>query len=499
MRAALSLLLALAALAAGCTAPATQLDPGTVPNEAPAALVGQTGVLHAPDATLVAPAATQEVLVALGGAYKHGLPAIEPTVGVDADGTLFVTALDDATGAPVLMRSEDQGQSWTRVGSPFHVVTFDPYVYVDPATGRVFQDDIQPIGCGWLSFSDDKGESWTTNPLGCGNPQVNDHQTLVAAKPRRLATVGYPNLVYRCVNNVAYPACAVSVNGGQTFLPQVPVVSELGVDPEYMAPLVGPIATPVCSSLTGHLEAAPDGTVYLPSSDCTIAQSPPVVSVTQDDGLTWTTHVISEDRPADTHEVGIAVDEAGNVFANWVSDGRMLLARSTDQGKTWSAPIDVTAPGVTATAFNAIAAGAPGRVALAYIGTTLEGGYADRSLSEDEWEGATWNAYLAVIPDALAESPAIQSVTANDPADPVARGLCGRTRCSGMTDFIEIVVDAQGRPWASFVDVCTAACAAPDGTEKEGYDGFVATLRAGPALRGALAALPQLPAQAPGG
>ena len=486
------LLLAASALLAGCASPGAQLDPGTVPEGPPVSLVGQMGVMHAPDAALVA--VPPEATVALGGAYKHGLAAVEPTVGVDADGTLYVTALDDATGSPLLMRSDDQGQTWTQVGSPFHVVTFDPHVYVDPATGRVFQDDIQPIGCGWLSFSDDKGESWSTNPLGCGNPQVNDHQTLVAAKPRQLTTVGYPNLVYRCVNNVAYSACAVSLNGGQTFLPQVPVGSEPGVDPGYMAPLVGPVATPVCSSLTGHLKAAPDGTVYLPSSDCSIVHSPPVVSVTQDDGLTWTTHVIS-DRPADTHEVGIAVDEAGNVFANWVSEGRMLLASSTDAGRTWSEPIDVTAPGVTATAFNAIAAGAPGRVALAYIGTEIQGGYADRALSPDDWEGARWNAYLAVIPDALAAQPEIQSVTANDPADPVARGLCGRTRCDGMTDFIEIVIDAQGRPWASFVDVCTGGCAAAGGDANEGNEGFVATMRAGPALRGDLLPLPMLPAQ----
>jgi hypothetical protein len=66
-----------------------------------------------------------------------------------------------------------------------------------------------------------------------------------------------------------------------------------------------------------------------------------------------------------------------------------------------------------------------------------------------------------------------------------------------MTDFIELVVDGHGRPWASFVDVCTGGCAAADGSENEGNEGLVATLRKVPALRGvALAALPELPAQA---
>ncbi|HWH09104.1 MAG TPA: exo-alpha-sialidase, partial [Candidatus Thermoplasmatota archaeon] len=318
-----------------------------------------------------------------------------------------------------------------------------------------------------------------------------DHQTLAAGKPRVSSTVGYPNVVYQCINRITDSICTRSLDGGISWSPGAPVF--LGYDATRASPSFEGALDGLCGGLHGHVVAAPDGTVYLPSSDCSVRQSPPLVSVTQDDGLTWTTHVISKDHPTDSHEVGIAVDEAGNVYANWISDGRMLLAHSTDAGKTWSAPIDVTAPGVTATAFNAVAAGAPGRVALAYVGTTIEGGYA-RGMAADDWKGATWNAYLAVLPDALAAQPVIQSVTANDPADPVARGVCGRTRCSGMTDFIELVVDAQGRPWASFVDVCTGGCAKAGGEKNEGNEGFVATLRAGPALRGDLVALPLLPA-----
>ncbi|HLE98038.1 MAG TPA: sialidase family protein, partial [Candidatus Thermoplasmatota archaeon] len=453
MRVLAVLLLAALPVLAGCVSPpAAEVTPASTLTGTGTATVGEDGVLHRAGGAVV-PAAP-DVVRAVGAQFFLGAPSSEPTIGVDPDGVVFMTgfAPGAAIRTPTVFRSADQGMTWESVGAPAHVATLDPYVYVDPATGRVFQDDILPLGCGTISFSDDKGETWTTNPLGCGNPQVNDHQTLVAAKPRRLATLGYENVIYRCVNNVAYPACAVSLNGGVSFLPQRPIVEELGIDPGYSGAL-----GPLCSSLTGHLEAAPDGTVYLPMSDCTVATSPPIVAITQDDGLTWTVSTISEDFPSDEHDVGIAVDEAGNVFALWASEGRLMLARSTDVGATWTPAIDVTAPGVTGVAFTAIAAGAEGRIAFAYVGTNVTDGYEGKE-EADDWEDATWNAYIGVITDALVDDPIVQTSTANDPADPVARGVCGRTRCRGMTDFIEIVVDAAGRPWASFVDVCEDAC-----------------------------------------
>src|SRR5581483_4767938 len=349
-------------------------------------------------------------------------------------------------GGPTIVMSKDKGQSWKEIkptlptGQNVHTSSFDPYVYVDPDSGRVFMDDIWPLGCGMLSFTDDKGGSWTTNPISCGNPQVNDHQTLVAAKPRTLPTLLYSKVVYRCVNNVAEAACAMSYNGGLSFTPQVPVFT--GVEKSD-----GDAPAPVfCGALTGHLKAAPDGTVFLPRGGCGYAE----VAITQDDGATWTTHVINKDHPADDHEVGIAVDEANNVYATWFSHGLVWFAFSKDHGATWSPAQLITAPDVTATMFHAVAAGAPGKVAIAYLGTTVPGGYDGKptgngGLSGDlvgnadppEWANASWNAYLAIIPDALSDNVTIQTVTANDPADPLARGLCGGTRCHGMNDFID--------------------------------------------------------------
>ncbi|MEA3203663.1 MAG: hypothetical protein QOI63_1342, partial [Thermoplasmata archaeon] len=368
-----------------------------------------------------------------------------------------------------------------------------------------------PISCSFLSWSDDQGASWTTNPYACGHTNVNDHQTIVAAKPRLAPLMPlYPNVLYFCSNNVYDTACTTSLDGGLTFGPQRPAYAGA------QAPAEGNRCTTtaqgagncVCGGLSGHVKAGPDGKAYLPKGQCGLAS----VAVSADDGLTWTPHTIDTRHPMTDHEVAIAVDEANTVYATWpAADGFVYYAYSKDGGASWSQAVNVTAPGVTATAFNAIAAGGPGKLAFAYIGTTVPGGYKGKDggqggLTGDivgepdppAWANATWNAYIGTITNATSDSPIIQTATANDPADPLARGLCGGTRCHGMNDFIDLAIDAEGRPWGAFVDVCTAKCVGDPKTHWDTAEGLVATLRSGPALRGAAPALPLLAPQAQG-
>lgn len=486
MRVVLALLLSTLAFA-GCL----QAEPATTAavvgaGAAGAVLTTTQGVFHDANGAILPLSA--DVARAVGAQFSLGVGATEPTIGAAPDGTLYMTGFGSLgpRRIPTILRSLDQGQTWEDVGPGTHVNTNDPYVYVDPDTGRVFMSDILPLSCTFLSWSDDRGDSWTTNPYACGNSHVNDHQTIVTAWPRALPVSPlYPKIVYICTNDVAYFACATSLNGGLTFGPQIPV--DVGVDPDY--------ALPLCGAIHAHIRAGPDGTVYLPKSDCSVQESVPVVYLTQDDGLTWTKKTISE-QTMDGHEVGFAIDEENNLYATWPTpEGRLSFAFSTDGGDTWSEPRDITAPGVTATMFTTIAARGVGKVAFAYVGSTIEGGYEGKDtgnagLTGDilgqpelpEWDNATWNGYLGVMTGAHTDTPILQSVTVNDPADPLARGLCGRTRCHGMNDFIDMVIDAQGRPWVAFVDVCNADCVADPEMDSDKAIGFAGTLLRGPAL-----------------
>lgn len=503
MRTLLALPIVAVLLLAGCVTPG--LTPaGTAPAD-PVGAASRTLVHAASGAPLALP---DGVPAALGGAFHSILPASEPTIAATSDGAIYLTGSAEnptcnvspagcpaipyagfARG-PTILRSIDGGLSWEDVypklptGDSEKLRSWDPYVYVDRDTDRVFMDDIYPISCGSLAFSDDGGASWTRNPYACGNTQVNDHQTLFTAKPRGLPTVGYPNLVYRCVNNLAYVGCAISPNGGLSFLPQVPVVAarESG-----------------CAAITGHGESDLEGRAFL-GLGC---GGNPAVAVTEDDGQTWSVSVISEEVGlGGGHDVELGIDEAGNAYALWPSDGQLWFSASTDHGATWTPARNVTAPGVTATKFVAIAAGGPGKVAFSYVGTTHPGGYANPAAEcgalpalpcsePEEWANATWNGYVAIVTDALAADPVIQTTMANDPSDPLARGACA-DRCHGMTDFIEITIDAEGRPWSSFVDVCVEACVTDPTVLFDGNLGLAGTLLRGPSLRaeGELRALP---------
>ena len=482
----LLLLLSLGPLLAGCASPAA----APVPAAAGASPAVGPDAATAADATAVPVEGGAVPLV--GGSFRIGTRSYEPTIGADAGDALFTTAdvLASRFRGPTVLRSLDNGRTWEDVGpklpggEPLPPASFDPFVHVDRATGRVFMDDIFPVGCGVLSWSDDQGATWTTNPLACGNPQLNDHQTLVTARPRALPTLGYPNVVHRCVNNILYAGCAASHDGGRTFRPQTPV-DVVGVE---------------CSGQTGHLAADPDGRVFLPFGTCS---GGPMVAVSEDDGLTWTGHRIDETHPLHEsgHDVALASDEAGNVYALWPHEGQLWLAHSVDHGKTWSPARNVTAREVTAVGHFALAAGAPGRVALAYVGTTLEGGYEGRPTADvdllsdetfEEWAGATWNGYVVVILDALAGEPDVRTAMVNPPGDPLARGLCGRTRCQGMGDFMGMTIGADGRPWAAFVDVCTDACVRDPDAGPGQPQGIVGTLLSGPSLRAEGGPLPVL-------
>ena len=508
MRALPALAVPLLLLLAGCVAPAAEEDAtdpaalGPLP-----ALVGKEGVVT--DAAGQVLALPQGAARALGGQYDLGLASTEPTLAVGKDGALFMTAMRpnpnlgmapeipfaNFRAGPTIIRSLDKGQTMEDVGPRLptgdsqRLRTYDPFVLVDPATGRVFMDDIWPLGCGMLAFSDDQGGSWTTNPLSCGNPHVNDHQSLAIGKPRVLPTVGYPNLVYRCVNDVTYAACAVSNNGGLAFSPQIVAYTQ----------------DEGCGAIFGHIATDLDGRLIIPTATCSDGVA---VFVSEDDALTFTRKLV-DDEPGDGHDLDIAIDEENNWHAVWAREGHVWYAYSRDLGDSWSEPRKVSGPGVTATMFSAVAAGAPGKVAIAYVGTTIEGGYEGKTEGNEgiagnlfgqpeapDWENATWNGYLAVIEDAFNDG-AMQTVTVNDPADPFARGLCGRTRCHGMNDFLDVVIDESGRPWAAFVDVCSPACAAEAGMDFDFPMGTMGTLVQGPALRGPAGALAPLLPPAP--
>lgn len=374
-------------------------------------------------------------------AAKIGTTAAEPTIAIASDGTAYFAGGTIVAETPAvyggletdIRRSLDGGLTWESVQpkigpAPVPPANADPLIYLDPATDRIFVFDLI-AACNTVSFSDDKGASWTSIPLACGNVPV-DHQTLVAVPPLGpIATMGYPNMLIWCSNRVVDAACGRSFDGGLTWTPAGQPF--LGVT----------MAGFPCSSLAGHLAGDADGYLYLPSAHC----GTPDVAVSNDGGVTWTVHSVSP-TPSPVEHTSVATDSAGNVYYTWIDDLQQpFLSYSTDHGKTWSAPMMVAPPGVAKANFPTVAAGAPGKVALNFP-TQLAG------------ENVTaWDQTVVVSENVFAADAVFLSATANDPAQPIHRGAC-QGRCAGLWDFLDVQISKDGEAWASASFDCNGPC-----------------------------------------
>lgn len=436
--------------------------------------------------------------------FRTGIGAGEPTLGVTRDSTIFFQAL---AGSPQVLATGDGGKKWRDVSPKLgsmdrHPQSLDPFLYVDPWTDRVYTFDFF-FGCSLLSFSDDGGESWTTSLGGCG---LQDHQNLFSAPPVLSPATVYPNVVYACstqagatIYSVA-TQCEKSLDGGLSFVPTgaPPFVTEQ--HPENDLGIDG-----YCHGAMGHGFGGPDGTIYIPKGLC----GQPWLAISKDEGATWTRVQVADNgmplSPTGVyeHEASVAADAKGNVYYFWIARDRLpYLAVSRDGGETWSAPSMVGPPGLKEAALPSLALGGFGKVAVTYMGSTNSPGepfpesddcrpdpvYCFSQLfflgpdDPKSYENVTWNAYITTSANVMSKGPVFESVSVNDPSDPMVRGTCGPIRCKAVYDFLDVVIDRRGRPWAALVDACVNQCS-QQGPQNSGNEGVLGTVVGGPRLR----------------
>jgi hypothetical protein len=404
-----------------------------------------------------------------------GMPinGVEPTLGLTKDGHIFYTAFQSNTRIDVA-HSGDGGKSWDLRspqigGRNVHTVSVDPYIYVDKDTDRIFNIDLT-VACSYMSFSDDKGKSWITNPLACGRP-VNDHQTLFTGPPAESPMVVYPNIVYYCWNDVGSSSCSKSVDGGVTFHPTGSPAFP-GVDPD-----AGGQGGGFCGGLHGHGFVAEDGTLLLPKGHC----GQPWLAISKDEGKTWTRVQVANNGVAD-HEADAVMDKKGNIYYIYIGRDRLpYLVVSTNGGKKWSKPVMVGPPGLKEANLPAMDLGSVGKVAFVYMGSE-NSPYRPGSDEQGDYKNTTWNGYMGITANALDKDPLFYTSTVNDKKDPLVRDTCGPGRCRAVYDFIDVVVDRGGQTWAAFVDGCIAICS-QTGPSNLGSEAVVGHLVGGPRLR----------------
>jgi hypothetical protein len=344
--------------------------------------------------------------------------------------------------------------TWTNVSGNQHIATSpraaaDPILFVDPQTGRTFADQLEGLTpFSTLEYSDDDGNIFVPSQ-GSGVVSGVDHQTIGGgplAQPLtrdpNLPRPAYPNALYYCAQALGPANCALSLDGGETFGPAVPMW------------------TTECGGLHGHLKVSSvDGAVYVPNRGCGGRHG---MAVSTDNGITWTIRTVPNTATGESDpSIGIATD--GTVYYGFVDgDGHPKIAVSHDKGATWdtwnsdrgtATFIDVGATfGLQNGVFADVVAGDPDRAAFAFHGSPTAGPFQDASFD------GVWNLYVAHTYDG---GRTWTTVKATD--DPTQRGCIwlggGTNPCRNLLDFMDATIDAQGRVLVGFADGCTGACA----------------------------------------
>ena len=360
--------------------------------------------------------------------YGIGMTTFEPTMGITQTDTLVMSSYGNGPAGSTavvscgLIGMTDLTYTCENVYDPIAPVpnSNDPYVYVDPWTGRIMKFDMHALLGMTVEWSDNDGGSWFGPTVATAAYSVQDHQTIASSNRPAIA---HPTTWMYCINgNAPHPLCAASEDGGSTWGPET---SGAPID---------------CQSggLTAHLVGSVDGNFYRGNIGCD--GSGYSVYRTTNAGITWTEHKLPTEGSGtantwNAEEAQVEVDSEGNVHAMWMGvDNMPFWSYTTDQGSTWSNATMIAPPiGLEGTGFPVVVAGDAGTVAFGYVGNS----------GEDNWNG-----YLTYATDAFNQTPLFTTVQVNGLEDPLDLTVdCGYNRCGGWGDFLDIRVDAYGRVW----------------------------------------------------
>jgi len=431
-------------------------------------------------------------------AYATTTTVGEPTIGFDTARNAAVYGAgtenkrlvwDDST-VPATMQVYDAKASTS-------LTSLDAITFTDQNTDRTFVSQLA-AACSLFSYSDDAGQTYTPGQ-GCGVGTVLDHQTVGGGPFHRgvpvQAVTSYPDAVYYCAQDSYNGGCATSVDGGRTFGTVVPAYNTVANSTDETDPVIKAEGG-ACSALHGHLRVGPDGTAYLPIKGCGGQPTAgnltntefwgghPAVSVSEDNGVTYTIHRVDAGDNSDESDPSVATGRGdkvsgGRVYLGW-EDGTnpsestygtqssARIAMSTDHGRTWSTPVDVSTPlGIHNVQFPEVIAGDDDRAAFAWLGTTAVGDDQHNGFVGSDGRPAVWHLYVSRTYDG-GQTWSTVDTTGSDPVQRGCVDLQGTSNktatdpniCSqrNLLDFNDITLDTQGRVLVAYADGCTGSC-----------------------------------------
>lgn len=261
----------------------------------------------------------------------------------------------------------------------------------------------------------------------------------MAINPVRNAQ-GFYNVAYTGLEALANFSTARSSNGGRSWIGTTTSESPAVVDRQWMdaagQSLVYltyrqvPTGSFVQRSTDGGLTYAPPTGIAIPEIsisgnllvDADRARKIYVIhtfgeevrlAISNDGGQTTPFRTVTiaeaEGDPASIFP-SLAQDHGGNMYAAWVEAGtyNAYYAYSTDRGETWSPKIQVNRDNVNTAVMPWVDAGDPGRIAISFYGTTVEGNPEVGSFR------GPWDVYVNTVFDALRPDPAVNQTRATN-------------------------------------------------------------------------------------
>jgi len=447
----------------------------------------------------------------------------EPDLRVDPSSSsrLYISSPDSGgSDASWIWRSLDGGKTfkWVPAAAPLTGKTLpgcpqggDTELAVDGA-GRLYFNDLSLANFS-VSRSDDHGNTFLPcNPAGVPDAGVDRQWYALDGDPTAggslyLTNDEVGNGFVQCgttqVNNslVMYRSPAAGAAGataGLAFGPPNHITQPGSCDEGVMGnDEVSPVATTTGQIVNGRatILAAPVRHVYVIHDDGAlnriliarcfpVAFGPAVTNASDPSGLNCTDQPVASLGPntrTGANFPSLAIDTAGNLYAVWeqapyngtlARDTSLFYAYSTNEGTTWSAPVQIPTPGLANNVFASAAAGDDGRLDIAWYGTA---GHVDPAGGPQgcpngnggpDTVAGPWSLYLTqtvnahaktvtfTAPILASEHPirrgGIQSIMGNQCGGPSNLGLNGLTRTLG--DFFQLRIGSLGQAVITYGD-----------------------------------------------
>jgi len=396
-------------------------------------LTSETHLRVAPDGTVVQqPAQTVPGLAGTG--FVAGIPGPKPQTQLTPAG--FAISRDGRRFERVL----PGGLEWVASDGAIHIdsATGRLYYYaLSPSTvpqaGGVAVTDQVPAGYAHLLSSPDGGRTWTHTQAPGYVESENPRFTSGPAPRGGDRPVPGERIAYWCGNTLLFAYgqrdCYRTLDGGQTWQFRstllrrgMPIHSECGSTEESFDAGDG-----------YYPQAGPDGSLW------TLVSCGPATYLARSTDEAASFPVL---RPVPAFDE-LRIDARGVLYGVDQTGTTLLLRVSRNSGISWSAPVDLVAPGLRGAEIGqwALALRGPGQLAVAYLSAAKGGG---------------WNGSVTLSRNASAPKPAFTTSTVHG-----GRRVLVTSPQSAKDDYIDLDVAPDGSAWASFYGDCGTdpACA----------------------------------------